>query len=224
MCHSLLDSRWYVAPLATLSFLESPLWSQSLVENVICHIQLLSTATICHHFLFFLSSYNIPPFSPYPPIVTGQDTPADRWETLSEFSKLTCFSAIILLLRRVKGLCRLSISNGSLTSHFMQMVRCLSVTLTLLWQVDLLFTRTTFRPECPRTLLEGNSNIWETMDPMIVYYVHIYYSIWDFLLLFPWFNSCLCSIICLCILCAVLIYMQVFMCECTLWLHSNPLQ
>lgn len=81
-------------------------------------------------FFFFLSSYNIPPFSPYPPIVTGQDTPADRWETLSEFSKLTRFSAIILLLKRVKGLRSLSIRNGSLTSHFMQMMRCLSVTLT----------------------------------------------------------------------------------------------
>lgn len=136
-----------------------------------------------HHMspLSFLSSYNIPPFSPYPLIVTGQDTPADRWETLSEFS--TRFSAIILLLKRVKGLCRLSITNGSLTSHFMQMMRCLSVTLTPLWQVDLLFTRTTFRPlkmNGPK-LNWKETNIWEIMDLMIVYYVHIYYSIWDFL-------------------------------------------
>lgn len=159
---------------------------------------------------FFLSSYNIPPFSPYPSIVTGQDTPADRWETLSEFSKLTCFSAVILLLKRVN--CALSISNGSLTSHFLQMMRCLSVTLTPLWQVDLLFTRTTFRPlkmNVPKlywkeTLIFGK--LW-TLNTMSIYYVHIYYSIWDFLLLFHWLNSCLFIIICFCSLRSILIYM-----------------
>lgn len=70
MCHSSQDSRWHVAPLETLSFLKSPLRSESLVENVICHIQLLSTATICLH---LLSLYDSPPYSPHPPILTGQD-------------------------------------------------------------------------------------------------------------------------------------------------------
>lgn len=47
MCHSLYKPRWCVSPHATLSFSKSPLWSESLWNNVICHIQLPSTDTIC---------------------------------------------------------------------------------------------------------------------------------------------------------------------------------
>ncbi len=70
MCHSSQDSRWCVAPLETLSFLKAPLRSETLVENVICHIQLLSTATICPH---LFSLYDIAPYSPHPSILTGQE-------------------------------------------------------------------------------------------------------------------------------------------------------
>lgn len=170
---------------------------------------------------FFLSWYNIPPFSPYPPIVTGQDTPPDMWETLSEFSKLTRFSAIILLLKRVKGLCSLSISNGSLTSHFMQKMNFnLSLTNGFAFHQNYLQT---FKNECPQmflaeTLLFGKLwTLWAyTMRTyVIVFEIFFYYfidSVHVYAVLFVPVSCALYWFTC-----------YVFMCECTLWLHSNPL-
>lgn len=99
MCHSSQDSRWYVAPFETLSFSRSRLWSESLAENVICHIQLLSTATICPH---LFSLYDSPPYSPHPLTLTGQHGQTVG-QVEEKLSRLSCSSVTILLWEKVTG-------------------------------------------------------------------------------------------------------------------------
>lgn len=82
MCHSSQESRWHVAPLETLSFLKSPLWSESLVGTCYLPHTASHTATICPH-LFSLC--DIPPYTPHPHILTGQ---LDEWRTILEMVQI----------------------------------------------------------------------------------------------------------------------------------------